>query len=190
MKQPIGSISHQSIKHIMKALAFLFSFTFITCSPLFAQDTIHWRSDYKLKWEDFRGKPDTNSQYAAISSPAISFTLTYNETSFSYKVFCYFNKSKSWSLSKNQNLLSHEQGHFDIAELFARKLRKAFKNYKLNPATIQSDFNKVYNKIREERDKLDNLYDKETNLSRNKVKQLYWTKKIIFELKKLEEYKE
>lgn len=82
--------------------------------------------------------------------------------------------------------MSHEQGHFDIAELFARKLRKAFKEYIFNPKTIEADYNKIFSRIKTERSKMDALYDKETNLSRNKSKQLYWNKKIEAELKKFE----
>ncbi|MBS1736099.1 MAG: DUF922 domain-containing protein [Bacteroidetes bacterium] len=171
-------------------IQFLFvSFFLIEANNSFAQDTIHWRPGYKLKWEDFQGKPDSNSPYKAISTPAISYNLSVNEKKISYKVSCHFYKIKSWTKSDNQELLMHEQGHFDIAELFARKLRKKFAEYKFSSATISYDFREIYNKVVEEKDKMDSLYDKETNLSRNKQKQIYWNKKISSELKKLEAYK-
>ncbi len=160
----------------------------LICHNSISQDTIHWRPDYKLSWEDFQGRPDSNSEYKAISSPSINFSLSYNKSSFSYNVICSFNKSKSWTLSNSQNLLTHEQGHFDIAEIFARKLRQTFKNYKVNLVTIERDFKKMYDKTISERDSMNALYDKETDFSRNKPKQLYWNKKIIKELKKFQAF--
>jgi predicted secreted Zn-dependent protease len=115
--------------------------------------------------------------------------LSTNEGSFSTKVSCYFIKTKSWARIKNSDiLLAHEQGHFDIAELFARKLRKAFAEYKFNHQTVSSDFNFLFNTNQSERDKVDALYDKETNLSQNRDQQLLWNKKIKIELDKLQKY--
>lgn len=163
---------------------------FTICSKSIAQDTIHWRAEHKLKWEDFRGKPDTSSEYKAITVADVKYILTYNNSEFNVKVTCAFEKRKSWTRSSDSIGLAHEQGHFDIAELFARKLRKAFKNYVFNPTTIESDFNKIFIKIKSERRAYNDMYDKETNFSRSKVKQLYWNRKIMAELKKLDIYVE
>jgi hypothetical protein len=165
-------------------------FILLMANYSYSQDTIHWRPDYKLKWEDFQGAADTTSEYKAISSPAISYNLLSSEKKFSVKVSCYFYKSKSWTKSRSDNLLAHEQGHFDIAELFARKLRERFSIYKYNASSIRNDFREIYNKILDEKDKMDSLYDKETNFSRNKTNQIYWTKKIAQELKRMNKFKE
>lgn len=170
----------------MKIFTFCFLLSLIVYSKSFAQDTLYWRPDYRLRWEDFQGKPDSSSGYKAVTIADLRSVLSYNNSTFNVKVTCAFDKKKSWTLSIGQNLLSHEQGHFDIAELFARKLRKAFKEYIFNPKTIEADYNKIFSRIKTERSKMDALYDKETNLSRNKSKQLYWNKKIEAELKKFE----
>jgi hypothetical protein len=152
-------------------------------------DTIHWQTDYKLKWEDFKGKPDTPSKYGAVSNPIIRYFLSANKDSFAVKVFCFFIKSKSWSIFKNNDtLLMHEQGHFDIAELFARKLRKVFAEYKFNYRTIGKDIENLFRFNKQERIKMDTLYDKETDLSRNGKQQLLWNKKIKDELDNLKNY--
>ncbi|MBK7883872.1 MAG: DUF922 domain-containing protein [Chitinophagaceae bacterium] len=170
----------------MKIAIFVFTISLVfTFNKAFSQDTIHWSPCYKLKWEDFQGTPDTTSKFKAVSAASINYTLTNDEKSFSYNVICVFYKKKSWSKSKSGNLLRHEQGHFDLAELFARKLRQAFKNYKFNnPATIQNDFKQIAKDIRSERDKVNTMYDKETNFSINKEKQVYWSKRIAKELLK------
>jgi len=151
-------------------------------------DTIRWTPYYKLKWEDFQGRPDSASSYKAVTIADIFSTLSYNNSTFNLKATCSFYKKKSWALGTGQNLLSHEQGHFNIAELFTRKLRMAFKEYKFNPKTIEADYNNIFSRIKAERAKMDASYDHETNLSRNKSKQVAWNKKIEAELKKLEKY--
>jgi hypothetical protein len=156
---------------------------------LFAQDTIYWSPSYRLKWEDFHGKPDTLSKYGAISDLKIKYSLSANEDSFNAEVLCFFIKSKSWSLfKKSDTLLMHEQGHFDITELFARKLRKAISEYKLNYKTVGNDIDNLFLTIKQERIRMDSLYDKETNLSRNGEEQLLWNKKIKAELDKLKKF--
>ena len=152
-------------------------------------DTIYWTPSYKLKWEDFQAKPDSNSKFKAVTAASINYTITNDEKSFSYKVSCVFYKKRSWRLSNENILLQHEQGHYDLAELFARKMRLAFKKYKFsNPATVKNDIKKIATTIRAERDRINVLYDKETNFSINKKKQLYWSNKIKAELKALEAY--
>lgn len=165
-------------------------FIFSTCA--FAQaesDTIYWSPCYKLKWDDFKGTPDTPSKYGAVSRPGIKYYLSANEDSFNVRVICFFIKSKSWSkLKSSDTLLMHEQIHFDIAELFARKLRKAFAEYKFNYATVGKDIDKLFLLNKQERAKMDTLYDKETDFSRNRKQQLLWNKKIKPELDKLKKY--
>jgi hypothetical protein len=151
-------------------------------------DTIYWSASYKLKWEDFKGNPDSTSQFGAISYPGIKYSLSANEDSFNTKVICFFIKSKSWVRVYSSHGLTHEQGHFDIAELFARKLRKAFAEYKFNYSTIGKDIDKLFLINKQERNKMDILYDKETDFSRNKQQQLQWNNKLKIQLEKFEKY--
>lgn len=155
----------------------------------FAQDTIYWQPNYKLKWQDFQGIPDSSSKDGAISYPVIRYHLSANEDSFNVKVICFFIRSKSWSkFKKNDTLLMHEQGHFDIAELFARKLRKTFSEYKFNRQTVGKDIDKIFLLNRQQRTETDMLYDKETNHSQNTRQQVLWIKKIKTELDSLKDF--
>ena len=158
------------------------------CQTAFSQDTIHWKKDFKLRWEDFKGIPDSSSEHKAMTMAEIWSTLTYTETFYEIKIHCVFHKNESWSVSTEQILLSHEQGHFDIAELFTRKMRMAFKEYIFNPKTINKDYSAIFSKITRERAKMDDLYDKETDYSLNSSIQQSWNKKILDEIKKLDAY--
>ena len=89
---------------------------------------------------------------------------------------------------KTDYILQHEQGHFDITELFARKLAKELKEYKFNPRKYQDDVSKIYKKLMDEKEEYQNKYDKETDFSRNKEQQAEWLEKIKDELDELDEY--
>jgi hypothetical protein len=173
---------------IKVVISVLFCIQLLSFSKASAQDTIYWQPTYKLKWEDFRGKADSNSQFGATSYPGIKYTLSANEDSFSARVICFFIKSKSWVRVISDTGLIHEQGHFDIAELFARKLRKAFAEYKFNAQSIGKDINTLFILNKQERTKMDILYDRETDFSRNRKQQLLWNKKIKAELDDLKKY--
>lgn len=166
----------------------LFFFAFSTGSFAQSQDTIHWSPCYKLKWEDFKGKADSSSKYGAISFCTIKYSVSHNSNSYFYKVSCFFNKKISWVRIHSDIGLIHEQGHFNIAELYARKLRKAFKEYKFNSTTIMEDFKLLFNNNNKERAKYDALYDMETDFSRNQKAQSYWNKKVSSELESLKEF--
>ena len=74
---------------------------------------------------------DSNSPNAALTGTNIKFDFSYSsETGFKYHITCQFDKNSSWGRVKTDYILSHEQGHFDIAEIYTRKLCKAFREYK------------------------------------------------------------
>ena len=159
------------------------SICLLTCTCLivfkaYSQDTINWSPTYKLKWEDFQGVPDSTTEYGAVSTIPIKYSTRYTEKDFIFYVYCFFMKKKSWVRIYTNEELIHEQGHFNIGEVFARKLRMAFEEYKFNPVTVKQDAKKIFNQIKLERTAMDSLYDKETDFHRNDANQAIWNKKI------------
>lgn len=178
---------------MLKKLTVTFIINLLTFPLLsFAQsDTIYWKSNYKLTWDDFEERPDTSLMQAALTHCNISYKSYEQGDKLAFKVTCFFNKSKSWSKHKdNMELLNHEQGHFNIAELFARKLRKELLQYNYNEATVLKDVPAIFKKILADKKAYNALYDNETELSKNKDKQDYWDKKIMKELEELKEFVE
>jgi hypothetical protein len=168
----------------------IFVFVLLFSLQIQGQDTINWRPDYKLKWEDFCGAPDTSSEYGGLTHAYIEYSLSNSNDSFHTVVYCYFNKKESW-IRKNttSGIIIHEQGHFNIAEIFARKLRQAFKVYKFNPQNVNQDSQRIFKEIALDLKRMNEQYDEETDFSRNKKAQSYWNNKIVQELKKLEQFR-
>ncbi len=167
-------------------------FIILTTSAQSKQDTIFWNPCYKLKWDDFKGELETNSEFDAISGIGIDYEIKNQAEGkiTEVRVFCYFNKTKSLVKEKIDSLLlKHEQGHFDIAELFTRKLRKEFeKRFQNDIALTLDETESVYTILEQEYKAMDNLYDKETDYSRNDISQKQWTQKIAKELAELRDY--
>lgn len=173
-------------------IAFFFSFT-----QGWAQeetDKIFWEKD-GITWENFEAQPDENSSFHANTSAGLSYSwgLTNGNgvIELEYEVKSYFNKQGSWvkSGSKNEYLLKHEQVHFDITELHARKLRKKLSEINLNslgkePREVLNNYYKV---IEKERGLMQQKYDRETNHSLNKNAQLKWQEYVERELSNYED---
>jgi hypothetical protein len=154
------------------------------------QDTIKWTASTKLEWADFQGKPDTSKKgYEAASSLKITYSYKTLDSNFSFRVDYFFQKKKSWTKSSNSFLLlKHEQAHFNIGELFARKLRKYISSYHYNPKTIKQDLKNLFSLLNEEWNIYDAQYDRETDFSKNEAQQSYWDNKIKMELDILNKY--
>ena len=150
---------------------------------------IDWSAERSLTWDDFKARPDKNSPNAALTGTNIKFDFSYGSNrGFKYHVYCQFDKNSSWGRVKTDYILSHEQGHFDIAEIYARKLSKALKEYTPDIDKANKEVNKIYEKIMNDLHEEQLHYDKETNFSINKAEQSRWLKKISDDLKKSEAY--
>ncbi|MEO6315905.1 MAG: DUF922 domain-containing protein [Chitinophagaceae bacterium] len=174
---------------IFKLIAILLLFSTSSFSIQKDDNSIPWLAARKLTWADFRSSPDENATNAALTSSKITFRYTYDsDKGFSYNIGCVFEKNSSWGRVKTDYILAHEQGHFDIAEINARKLNKTLKAYSFNPAKAQKEVPAMYNKIMKELADMQNEYDSDSDFSRDKDQQAAWTEKINRELYKLADF--
>lgn len=157
-----------------------------------SDEYILWTKERKLEWVDFNGIVDEKSRFKAICSSYIEYEgLEINGDELSISVSCYFDKSKSW-IRKNEKsnyLLNHEQRHFDIGEIFARKFRKEISL--INNASlknIQETLNSINSKILKEKISFNKKYDEETKHSIEKSVQKKWDKKVDNLLDSLKNY--
>ncbi|MPS72013.1 MAG: hypothetical protein E2590_02580 [Chryseobacterium sp.] len=156
-----------------------------------AQDKIFWNANRKLVWEDFQSKTQSNTSNAAATTfCGISYLLnspTKKFTSKEVKIESFFVPSKSWAHSdhKTDLVLMHEQSHFDIAELFARRFRKVISNKTMDAKTLQKVYTDVYDDYKDYQQD----YETVTNHGRIRDKQYEYTQKINQEIEKLSDFK-
>ena len=84
--------------------------------------------------------------------------------------------------------MAHEQLHFDITELYARKFRQQVAHLVVSNS-IKSQLQNLHEKINKELALAQNTYDRETDNSVNLELQNKWNSYVKLELKKLEAYK-
>ena len=147
-------------------------------------DTIYWNASSPLKWADFKASPDMRSPYLALSSAGITYTITFNNNNPVYEVKAFFVPAKSWrKITADSNLLKHEQLHFDITELFARKLVKELSAIPIKKRTDQEYIIKMAEQVIAEKNKYQETYDRETKRGTNIPVQEQWQKLVMEQLK-------
>ena len=139
---------------------------------------IPWSYDRVLTWEDFLCEPVRNSDAVALTSTTLGISFKYSGGRFNYNISCNFSKKKSWGLLKTPYILAHEQAHFDISEIFARKLHQEMKKYNPNFSTLRKDVTAIYDKVIKEEKAFQEMYDEETSHSRKRGRQNEWLEKI------------
>ena len=116
----------------MGARVNIYLFVLLCTNVLSAQEiveSIEWDASRKLTWEDFRGSVPLDAVPAATTASGISYeysaNLMHHEVYLDFEVTAYFYPNESWYTpdSCDAFILQHEQLHFDISEVFARKMR-------------------------------------------------------------------
>src|ERR1700751_1707415 len=89
--------------------------------------SIIWQEGHLLTWSDFKGRPENPNSVASTSYDIIKRIIDYGDSA-TIIIRAVFFPYKSWKRKgrNDEDILIHEQRHFDIAELYARKLRKSF----------------------------------------------------------------
>ncbi|WP_242205603.1 DUF922 domain-containing protein [Aestuariivivens insulae] len=156
---------------------------------------VSWQEDYRLVWSDFKGAPQDQGDVAAVTASGITFGVSIKEKGnrvigFNTNVKAYFYPEQSWYKPEKatEHVLAHEQLHFDITELYARKFRKNIGELKVSNS-IKKQLQDLHRTILKELEAAQEKYDSETNFSRHVENQLKWQNKVSAELEKLSSYK-
>lgn len=167
---------------------------------------IIWNKDRKITWDDFLSE-NRRDEFVIYKGSLASLNLSINI--YPNEFFCdniddiqivvQMNKNLSWVWDKNDSDvegLNHEQTHFNIGEVYARKIRKTILEFIENYE--ECDLNgiaDIFYRLTKEHREIQFKYDDEVRECENKISefchnievQQEWDKKIN---KLLEEYKD
>lgn len=153
------------------------------------KDCITWQADRPLTWADFKGRPAASSPNKAMTDSGLSIAFSCDGKVSEVVIGCYFTPGKSWTkVTDNDRLLAHEQLHFDITELFARKLRSRLSALGTDCERVNKEIGRLYDHNYDDYMKYQQRYDKETRHSIEEAEQKRWEKKVADELRQLEEF--
>lgn len=189
-------MKNQILKNIFFFIGFisLMSFSFVK------DKFILWQENKKLKIQDFKAenndtiKVNRKQFLGAISAIRIEYSsLQRNKNSVpEFSIKTYFDPNESWMLLKNDYVLQHEQIHFDLTELYARKMRKSVESLRQKNVTNISIYRKKIQHWNVMKEKASNQFDADNQdyyikigqkiLFQKNPKQEAWKKKVDREL--------
>lgn len=189
-------MKNQILKNIFFFIGFisLMSFSFVK------DDFILWQENKKLKIQDFKAdnkdtiKVNRQQFLGAISAIRIEYSsFQRNKNSVpDFSIKTYFDPNESWMLLKNDYVLQHEQIHFDLTELYARKMRKSIESLRQKNVTNISIYRKKIQRWNAMKEKASNQFDADNQdyyikigqkiLFQKNPKQEAWKKKVDREL--------
>jgi hypothetical protein len=152
---------------------------------------IEWQPGFKLSWDDFRAKEKGSRGFAvAVTSCGFGYNVYHEGNKKNIKVFARFYCYESWW---NDGIdipavLEHEQLHFDICELYGRKLYAGIKKLKKENNLSKKSLNQLNQKLHAEYSNMQDLYDDESDHSTNGKMQKAWEDKIRQEIASLDMY--
>lgn len=178
----------RGILMLLPLLLLSFSYPYPTTPA--KQGKIFWDENSNLDWQLFQVKKLSQGNHAAQSNIGISTSCEYNNKGGKITVRATFNQSNSWVRHDclTDYILNHEQRHFDISELFARKMRKELSEAKLNARNFNAKYTAIYNKIVAEHNDYQDLYDNQSEHSIDEDGQTRWNHRIDTELAELSKY--
>ena len=170
------------------------------------EECIWWNPKFTLSLEHFKGEPDVEKPHHANTRVNFQYFFDHEVRKTASKnkmrikkidVKCFVNTSKSWikkEVLTNTNLpflLKHEEGHFDLAEEYARlikiKMNAKFngKSFSYESMTIEGavkEINEILGKefqiYTNEYKKANERYDVETNYGRTISKQTEYNQRF------------
>ncbi len=161
----------------------------------YSRDSVlSWSADRKLVKGDFRYFiQDTLSTHVGYGFRKSSLLDIYIDVSeydkekdvFTYNIFPVFFRYQSWLHDTTQ--LAHEQLHFDISEVYARRMRRCLLLMKENPR----QFKHAHDKLQElytQHEQYQAKYDRETSWGRFPNMQIFWERNISVQLDTLKKY--
>ncbi|GAB4290668.1 MAG: hypothetical protein Kow0068_16090 [Marinilabiliales bacterium] len=153
---------------------------------------VYWEERNIVTWDDFKKVKNLKGDEAAYIRVATHSEFEYQNDSLTVTIRTYMDPKNSFVEKDNESdyLLKHEQLHFDIQEIYSRKMRKRIKETNLSFNSLSKELDIIFKEEMKRAEEFQNQYDKETNHSLNKEVQQKWEQKVIKELDNLSDYKE
>jgi hypothetical protein len=152
---------------------------------------IVWSATRPLTAEDFQARPGPSETLAALTSSNIDAQANCRDFMFAGTVQATFDPATSWIRNPKtvtEKLLRHEQLHFDLSELYARRMRQKLRATTFDCLKLQPTFNRITKLVYDAWERDENRYDQDTNHGLNDAKQAFWENQVKTELEKLKEF--
>ncbi len=149
---------------------------------------LHWSASRPLVLADFKGHPRPGETHAALTSATIVAEVACKGGQFTGHVQAAFDPTVSWwrePATATPRLLRHEQLHFDITEVYARRLRQKLAAVRVPCAQLGSAFERLAQGVYADWEKAEQQYDHDTNHGLKAEPQAQWEAQVQQQLAEL-----
>lgn len=165
-------------------------------SQIARDDAIPWSPRRPLTWADFKGRPPADAGAVAAET---AYTMIQGAgckgSQFEFRVVAAFRPNASWvrpsmlrTAADSARALRHEQTHFDLTEVHARRLRRYFAELMAPCRISTNDLEAEAARIGKDEKAAQAQYDTETDHGRIVAQQARWEKDVAGQLVALAKY--
>ena len=144
-----------------------------------------WSSGRPLAWSDFQASPPAGGAEGAKTSYTLYWVLKCRGEVFEFRAIAGFRPRQSWvkaivlnDSTQRGTVLRHEQTHFDLAEVHARWMRRAFADLARPCANTDAELRALAERLAQEEQVEQRRYDAETNHGLLADQQAAWSRNV------------
>jgi hypothetical protein len=145
---------------------------------------IPW-SPKRLTWDDYRGHQPPGAAEAAVTATSLEWGFQCVGDAFTFHVQADFYPDRSWvnpmifaQLDSNLRTLRHEQLHFDVTEVYARRMRQTYATLDRPCARTEDELSELGERSLKDEANAQKRYDRETANGRDNQGQSRWERQI------------
>ena len=159
-------------------------------------DAVPWSASRRLSWDDFRGiPPASDPERAAETAYSLFHALGCRGKTFQFRVVAAVLPRQSWvrpailaNPAQNSRTLRHEQTHFDLSEVHARRMRRYFSELREPCLKSEPELAAQSDRFIREEATAQLRYDGETNHGRNVQRQSSWDADVARQVASLDQF--
>jgi len=159
-------------------------------SQIVRDQAIPWNQHRPLTWADFKGHPPSDTgPVAAETAYALIQGAGCRGSQFEFRVVAAFRPNQSWvrqsmlrTAMDSARALQHEQTHFDLTEVHARRLRRYFAELMAPCRISMNDLEAEAARIGKDEKAAQAQYDAQTDHGRILEQQARWEKDVTGQL--------
>lgn len=160
-------------------------------------DAVAWSATRRLSWTDFQGIAPTRGDESALTAYSLFHGATCTGRSFEFRVIAAFLPRQSWvrpavvaNATTSSRTLRHEQTHFDLSEVHARRMRRYFAELFEPCMKTTEELGALAQRFVRDEGAAQRKYDEETGNGRVAKKQAEWEAEVGRQLASLGKFQE
>jgi len=151
-------------------------------SDMAADHAFPWSAARRLVWSDFQGSPPASGSEGARTAYTLYYAWRCRGRAFEFREIAGFRPRDSWVKAivlndpvQRRSVLGHEQTHFDLAEVHARRMRRYFGGLTDPCGKGDAELTALARRMMEEERAEQRRYDEETHHGLLAGRQAAWT---------------